>query len=75
MSPIGHPLSIHQLAASTGPVNENVRRAAVGGSAVGDGDVTGDMSARTRALDEKLQRAKSAELRKLDRLADLSLSR
>ena len=48
----------------------------MGGGALGDA-VSGDadVSARTRALDAKLERAKSAELQKLDRLADLSLSR
>ena len=56
-------------------MSENVRRGAVGGGTVGGGDVNGDMFARTRALDERLQRVKSAELRKLDRLADLSLTR
>jgi len=60
-----------QLAAASGtPMDENVPRGAVGGR----GPETGAGGTADQALDTKLQRAERAEMRKLDRLAKVSLA-
>ena len=59
-----------QLAAASGtPMDENVPRGAVGGR----GPETGAGGTAAQALDSRLRRAETAEMRKLDSLATVSL--
>ena len=71
-SDIENVLEGGQLAAVSGPLDENVPRGAVGGSGPEQGE--GGKTQLARALDAKLQSWKSAEMRKLNRIAAISLS-
>ena len=71
-SDIENVLEGGQLAAVSGPLDENVPRGAVGGSGPEQGERGKTQLAR--ALDAKLHSWKSAEMRELNRIAAISLT-